>query len=45
LGGTARLGDKCKYMPVRRLALYTEDRLYGGTLWVVCEPNDEPLGA
>src|SRR5260370_10612589 len=34
-----------KYSPVRRLALFIEESLYGGTQWVVFEPNDEPLWA
>lgn len=32
-----------KYVPIRRLALYIEESLYGETQWVVFESNDEPL--
>jgi len=41
LGGA---GD-CKYIPVRRMALYIEESLSRGTQWVVFEPNGEPLWA
>lgn len=30
-----------RYVPIRRLGLYIEGRLYRGTHWVVFEPNDE----
>jgi hypothetical protein len=30
-------------LPVRRTALYIEESLFRGTLWVVHEPNDERL--
>ena len=45
LRGNDQIGSEWKYVPVRRLALYIEGSLYGGTQWVVFEPNDEPLWA
>jgi len=41
--GADRLTEEWKYLPVRRTALYIEERLYRGTQWAVFEPNDEPL--
>jgi hypothetical protein len=41
--GDDRLEDQWKYLPVRRTALYIEESLFRGTLWVVHEPNDERL--
>ena len=32
-----------RYVPVRRMALFLEQSLYGSLGWVVFEPNDEPL--
>jgi hypothetical protein len=43
LDGADVMESQWKYIPVRRLALYIEASLYGGTKWVVFEPNDEPL--
>jgi uncharacterized protein len=43
--GADQLGDEYKYVPVRRTALYIEESLYRGLIWVVFEPNDEPLWA
>jgi len=43
LRGSDDLGDECKYVPVRRLALYLEASLTRGLEWVVLESNDEPL--
>ncbi|QDX26519.1 phage tail sheath family protein [Sphingomonas suaedae] len=37
--------DDCKYVPVRRLALYLEQSLIQGLQWVVFEPNDARLWA
>ena len=37
--------DACKYVPVRRLALFIEQGLFEGTQWVVFEPNNEALWA
>jgi phage tail sheath protein FI len=37
--------NQWKYLPVRRLALYLEETLSRSTLWVIHEPNDEPLWA
>jgi phage tail sheath protein FI len=34
-----------RYVPVRRMALFLEQSLYGSLGWVVFEPNDEPLVA
>lgn len=45
LQGADQLTSEWKYVPVRRLALYLEASLLGGTQWVVFEPNDEPLWA
>lgn len=43
LQGDDRLASEWKYISVRRLALFIEESLYRGTIWVVFEPNDEPL--
>ena len=43
LRGADALASEWKYLPVRRMALFIEESLYGGTKWVVFEPNDEPL--
>lgn len=43
MAGPDKLESQWKYIPVRRLALYIEASLYGGTQWVVFEPNAEPL--
>jgi uncharacterized protein len=43
LRGADALASEWKYVPVRRMALFIEESLYGGTKWVVFEPNDEPL--
>jgi uncharacterized protein len=43
LRGNDQVGSEWKYVPIRRLALYLESSLYGGTQWVVFEPNDEKL--
>jgi uncharacterized protein len=32
-----------RYVPVRRMALFIEQTLYRNLVWVVFEPNDEPL--
>jgi phage tail sheath protein FI len=32
-----------KYIPVRRLVLFTEESLYRGLQWTMFEPNGEPL--
>jgi uncharacterized protein len=45
LSGNDQRGSEWKYIPVRRLALFTEESLFRGTQWVVFEPNDEPLWA
>jgi len=45
LEGDDRLTSEWKYVPVRRTALFIEERLYRGMQWVVFEPNDEPLWA
>lgn len=34
-----------RYVPIRRFAIFLRRSLYGGTQWVVFEPNDEPLWA
>ena len=41
--GRRPLASEWKYIPVRRTALFIEERLYRSTQWVVYEPNDEPL--
>lgn len=41
LHGLDQLADEWKYVPVRRTALYIEERLYRGTQWVVFEPNGD----
>lgn len=43
LQGNDMLGSEWKYIPVRRMALYIEESVYRGLLWVVHEPNDESL--
>ncbi len=43
LRGNDQVGSEWKYVPIRRLALFLESSLYGGTQWVVFEPNDERL--
>ena len=43
LAGNDQAGSQWKYVPIRRLALYIESSLIGGTQWVVFEPNDERL--
>jgi uncharacterized protein len=43
LAGDNQAGSQWKYVPIRRLALFLESSLYGGTQWVVFEPNDERL--
>ncbi len=45
LDGADMLASECKYVPVRRLALFLEESLHRGTRWVVFEPNDAPLWA
>jgi phage tail sheath protein FI len=32
-----------RYVPVRRMALFLEQSLYGSLGWVIFEPNDKPL--
>ncbi|MDF2867151.1 MAG: hypothetical protein K0S11_621 [Gammaproteobacteria bacterium] len=41
--GNDMLGSEWKYIPIRRMALYIEESVYRGLLWVVHEPNDESL--
>jgi Bacteriophage tail sheath protein len=41
--GNDLAGSEWKYVPIRRFALFLESSLYGGTQWVVFEPNDERL--
>jgi phage tail sheath protein FI len=43
--GADWLASDWKYIPVRRLALFIENSIAGGTQWAVFEPNDEPLWA
>jgi phage tail sheath protein FI len=43
LVGVDAAPNQWKYIPVRRLALFLEETLYRSTLWVIHEPNDEPL--
>jgi uncharacterized protein len=43
IAGSNALGSQWKYIPIRRLALFIESSLYGGTQWAVFEPNAEPL--
>lgn len=45
LDGGSQRASEWKYIPVRRTALFIEESLLRGTLWVVFEPNDEPLWA
>lgn len=45
LAGADALTSQWKYVPVRRTALFLEQSLYGGTQWVVFQPNDERLWA
>ncbi|MET4429682.1 phage tail sheath C-terminal domain-containing protein [Mycolicibacterium sp. 624] len=45
LVGVDAAPNQWKYIPVRRLALFLEETLYRSTLWVIHEPNDEPLWA
>lgn len=45
LVGVDSAPNQWKYIPVRRLALYLEETLFRSTLWVIHEPNDEPLWA
>lgn len=42
---TLQGASEYKYVPVRRLALFLEQSLRGGTQWAAFEPNDEPLWA
>ena len=35
--------EKDRYVPVRRMALFLEQTLLRNLIWVVFEPNDEPL--
>ena len=37
--------NEWRYVPVRRLALFIEESIYGGISWAVFEPNGEPLWA
>jgi len=43
LVGSDAEGSEWKYVPVRRMALFLEETLSRATMWVVFEPNDEPL--
>jgi phage tail sheath protein FI len=43
LQGSDTVGSQWKYVPIRRTALFIEASLYGGTQWVVFQPNDERL--
>jgi uncharacterized protein len=43
MAGADAVGSQWKYLSIRRLALYIESSLYGGTQWAVFEPNAEPL--
>jgi len=45
LVGVDAAPNQWKYIPVRRLALFLEETLFRSTLWVIHEPNDEPLWA
>ncbi len=45
LQGADQIASEWKYVPVRRLALFIEQSLYGGTQWAAFEPNDESLWA
>jgi len=36
-----RRRERWKYVPVRRTAVLLEESLFGGTKWVVFDPNDE----
>jgi phage tail sheath protein FI len=45
LVGVDAAPNQWKYIPIRRLALYLEETLFRSTLWVIHEPNDEPLWA
>lgn len=41
--GVDRLASEWKYVPVRRLALFIEESIRRGTVWVVFDPIDEAL--
>ena len=43
LAGSDQEASEWKYVPVRRLALCVEERLYQGSKWANFEPNDELL--
>jgi uncharacterized protein len=43
LRGADQLTSDYKYVPVKRLALFLEESLYQGFIWIVFEPNDESL--
>jgi len=43
MAGADRLASEWKYMPVRRMALFLEQSLSEGLIWVTFEPNDAPL--
>jgi phage tail sheath protein FI len=45
LQGADQLASEWKYVPVRRLALFIEQSLYGGTRWAAFEPNNASLWA
>jgi hypothetical protein len=45
LAGNDQAASDWKYVSVRRLALYIESSLYGGTQWAVFEPNNAQLWA
>ena len=45
LVGSNQRASEWKYIPVRRTALFIEESLLRGTVWVVFEPNDATLWA
>lgn len=45
LAGADTTGSQYKYVPVRRTALFIESSILTGIMWVVFEPNGEPLWA
>src|SRR4029453_2691640 len=45
LKGADEFTPEWKYIPVRRMALFLEQRIYRGIQWAVFEPHAEPLWA
>jgi uncharacterized protein len=41
VGGGEESGEEWKYVSVRRLAVFIEEGVFRGLVWVVFEPNGE----